>query len=314
MKTLRNIAALKEVTRPVSLAIGFFDGVHLGHASVIRQARDVATDGGGETWVLTFDPHPRVVLQPETAPPLLSPSGRKLHLLDDQGVDGCVLMTFNRDLASQSPADFLDLLRGSIPTLTHVAVGQNFHFGHERTGSPALLSELLGAHGIEVRVAEPVSWDGTPISSTRIRHAIHGGDLAAAAAMLGRHYTVSGVVEHGRQVGREIGFPTANVKHEQQVLPPHGVYAATASTAGSDHPAVLNLGCRPSIEASQETLLEVHLLDFGGDLYGQELHVTFREYLRPERGFPDGKALAAQISKDVECARRVLLAQSRNSP
>ena len=314
MKTLRNIAALKKVTRPVSLAIGFFDGVHLGHASVIQQARVVANDGGGETWVLTFDPHPRVVLQPETAPPLLSPSDRKLHLLDEQGVDGCVLMTFNRDLASQSPADFLDLLRGSSPTLTHVAVGRNFHFGHDRAGSPALLSELLGAHGIEVRVADSVSWDGTPISSTRIRHAIHGGDLAAAAAMLGRHYTVSGVVEHGRQGGRELGFPTANVKHEHQVLPPHGVYAATASSAGYDHPAVLNLGCRPSIEESQETLLEVHLLDFEGDLYGQELSVTFRDYLRPERGFSDSRALAEQISRDVEQARRVLLAETRKSP
>jgi riboflavin kinase/FMN adenylyltransferase len=313
LKTLRNIAELQQVTRPVSLAIGFFDGVHLGHGSVIQQARTSAASHGGESWILTFDPHPRNVLQPETAPPLLSPTRRKLQLFEEQGVDGCLLMTFDHGLASQTPAEFLGLLRRSIPTLTHVAVGQNFHFGHNRAGNPGVLAEHLEAHGIEVHVAEPMAWEGDPISSTRVRNAISEGRLGDAAAMLGRNYTVAGVVESERQVGRQLGFPTANISHEQQVLPPNGVYAAQVSTADDTHAAVLNLGCRPTMADSEETRLEVHILDFEGNLYGSELRVSFIENLRGEREFPSVEELSAQISRDVDQARMILLAKGSNS-
>lgn len=309
MKTLRDISELKTATRPVCLAIGFFDGVHLGHASVIGLARAKAHAQDGEAWVLTFDPHPRIVLQPGTAPPLLSPTPRKLELFEGQELDGCLLITFDHVFAAQTPAEFLDHLRESIPTLSHVAVGRNFHFGHNRAGNPEVLRELLSAHDIEVDVATPATSSGQPVSSTRIRVAISEGRLRDAADMLGREYTVIGTVQPGRQVGRTIGFPTANVVHEQQVLPPNGVYAARVALEDATHPAVLNLGCRPSMGDDGSTSLEVYILDFEGDLYGRELRVTFIEHLRGEREFPGPEELSQQISRDVEQARRILVAE-----
>ncbi len=298
---------LRREPGPLVMAAGFFDGVHLGHLKVIRETRARAAAAGGRAWALTFDPHPLKVLNPEAAPRLLTANRHKLRLLARTGLDGCLLLPFDRELAALEPEDFLQCMRAGVPGLREIIVGRNWRFGRHGRGTPALGARLGAALGLTLDVVRPVMWKGETISSTRIRAEVLAGNLDEAAAMLGRPVSILGTVVKGRSIGRQLGFPTANLDPHNEVLPPHGVYAVHAAWDGAILDGVLNFGLRPTLrEAGAIATLELHLFDFTGDLYGQDLEVFFCAFLREEERFPSLAAMQTAIGRDIAAARAAL--------
>jgi riboflavin kinase / FMN adenylyltransferase len=297
-----NLEALAAIDRPLHLALGVFDGVHLGHRAVITAAVRAAETDQGVAGVVTFDPHPIRVIAPQKAPSaLLATLAHKAKIMGDLGVELFVPLTFDRDLAATPAEDFIDrLLAGPVRSL---AVGEDWRFGQNRGGDVEFLRQRARQDGFRLIAVPPVMLEGERISSTRIRQAIRDGNLEAAARMIGRPYSVSGPVVKGQELGRTLGFPTANVATAEAQLPPDGVWAVSARQAdGPWLDGVANLGVRPTVDGNSR-LLEVHLLDFAGDLYGRDLEVEFREFLRPENRFNSLEELRLQIAKDVEQAR-----------
>lgn len=288
--------------RPV-LTIGNFDGVHLGHRALIAATRARADRDGAPTAVLTFDPAPRDVLRPGNPIPRIQSLDRKLVHLEKAGADAVVVQPFDRALAAVEPEDFAERFLATALGVRAIVIGREFRFGRGRRGDAALLRERLGVDVVEVA---PVCDTIGVVSSSRIREALGRGQVALAMALLGRpHELVGGVVEGDRR-GRTIGFPTANLVPSGGMLPPNGVYAVRVDTGdGEPRPGVANLGIRPTFGASS-VRLEVHLLDFDGDLYGQRLVVGLVDRIRDERRFSSIDALIAQIRADAAEARRRL--------
>jgi len=299
---------LKAETGPIVLAAGFFDGLHRGHRKVIDATIKEARARGGQAWVLTFDPHPLRVLGPRTSPPLLTSTKHKLLMLSQLDLDGCLVMRFTPQLAVQSPQRFIRQLCRNIPELTEIFVGRNWRFGHGGAGDVQYLAALGREFGFEVRVMPPVLRRKHPVSSTRIREEVRKGNLSEARVLLGRSFSVLGTVKSGLTLGRRLGFPTANLNTRNEALPPAGVYAVFAEARGQCHAAVLNLGRRPTVRKGGEPrpILELHLLDFAGDLYGENIEVFFVRRLRDERCFATTNLLRIQIARDVERAGRLL--------
>ncbi len=283
------------------LAIGVFDGVHLGHQAVARSLE-------GSVAALTFEPHPLAVIAPDRVPPRLTTLEQKVAYLRAQGAVALIAVKFDDALRQLSPAAFVDEIARIFPDLKQVAIGENWSFGRNREGNAARLSELARAHGFTVKAIPPVELDGQPVSSTRIREAILQRRFADAARLLGRSYAVTGTVIHGDERGRLLGFPTANLARVEQLLPPRGVYAVRARVAGNltKYRAVMNLGNRPTFTSNGADSLEVHLLDFDADLYGQRLWVSDMVWLRDEQPFAHADALKAQITEDIARARAIL--------
>jgi len=297
---LRSIAELARVPGPVHLAIGVFDGVHVGHRAVIRTALG---QPDGSAVVVTFDPHPARILRPDRSPLLLTSTRHKLAILKGLGVVRTLVLSFDESFAQTLAEDFVHGLQAACRPLGSIAVGDDWVFGHRARGSVALLRSL----GITVHAVEAVTVEGAAARSTGVREALAHGDLARAAGLLGRPPTVLGIVVAGRQLGRKIGFPTANLALENEQLPPNGVYAVRATLGGRALDGVANLGLRPSVESDAlERRLEVHLFDFDEDIYGREVEVEWVEFLRPERAFPSLEALTAQIVLDAAEARQRL--------
>lgn len=300
---MRNRDDLNRMAKPLHLALGVFDGVHLGHQAVIAAARQRAGALGGSCGVVTFDPHPIRVLAPERAPrQLLASLEHKARLLGRLDMAFLLALEFNRALAEMSAEDFLQWLVGETNIAT-LAVGEDWRFGKDRVGDVALLRKAGVARGFEVVSVAPVMHDGERISSTRIRQTIRDGAMNRAAEMLGRSYSVEGRVAEGRQLGRTLGFPTANVVLGEEQLPPDGVWAVRGFLEEQSWNGVANLGNRPTVDGANHTL-EVHLFDYSGDLYGTLLEVEFVHHLRYERKFASLDELRAQISVDSEMARR----------
>ena len=291
MKLLRTFA---ELPTGAFLAIGVFDGVHLGHQRVIKTARDA----GHPSVILTFDPHPMRALRPDEAPLLLTSTEHKLTLFRQLNVDACLLVTFDKAF-SETPAEtFIE----QIASCRQVCVGTRFRFGHDRTGNVALMERLASRYGFIVREIESVlTNDGEMISSTAVRKHVLAGNLERAAAMLGRPFSVLGSVEHGDHRGHELGFPTANVNPRDEALPPDGVYAVRTSFG----PGVVNIGMRPTFSGKSRRL-EVHIFEIDQSLYGQEIEVEFVQKLRDERKFASVDALKKQIADDAQAARKIL--------
>jgi riboflavin kinase/FMN adenylyltransferase len=303
---LGEIGELREVPGPLYLAIGVFDGVHLGHQAVIRRALDAARRDGGSAVAVTFDPHPVRVLRPEQAPRLLTSTAHKLRLIRDIGVKHQLVIHFDRAFAATPPEDFIRALVSASRPLREVCVGFEWSFGKGRAGNLALLEKLGDELGFTEVGVPAVEIDGEIVSSTLIRGAVESGDLARAARMLGREFTVRGAVIEGDQVGRKLGFPTANLSAHNEQFPPNGVYAVEARHGDRALPGVANIGVRPTMKnASGERLLEVHLFDFDAEIYGEDLEITFRKFLRPEQRFANLEELRAQIARDAEAARGV---------
>jgi riboflavin kinase / FMN adenylyltransferase len=298
------IEDLALVRGPHHLALGVFDGVHLGHQEVIGKALAARERDGGTCGVMTFDPYPIRVLAPEKAPRrLLASLDHKAEILGRMGVDFLLALHFDMERASQDAEEFVrEIAAAGVKT---IAVGEDWRFGRGRQGDVAMLRGMAGKLGFELQALPPVMMDGERISSTRIRQAVRDGNIEAAARMLGRPYTVEGRIVEGRKLGRQLGFPTANVERGEEQFPPDGVWAVRVRTGTLALDGVANLGVRPTVDGEQR-LLEVHLFDFSGDLYGATLEVEFVSFLRPEQKFPSLEDLKAQIRRDAEQAMYIL--------
>lgn len=304
MLRLNTTEALSTCTAPLHLALGVFDGVHVGHRAVIEAARQQVASLGGNCVVVTFDPHPIRVLAPERAPrQLLASLDHKARLLEKIHVDALLALPFTREFAQISATDFIESLVRDQNVAT-IAVGEDWRFGKGREGDVSFLRRIGEKHGFQVIALPPVMHQGERISSTRIRQSIRDGAMANAAEMLGRPYGIEGLVVKGQQLGRTLGFPTANIALGEEQLPPDGVWAVRGHGDGHAWQGVANLGNRPTVDGLTR-VFEVHLFDHDSDLYGKMLEVEFVKHLRPEQKFPSLDALREQIAKDVTAAREV---------
>src|SRR5262245_47756556 len=311
MKIIENPTDLAAPGRKVCVAIGVFDGVHLGHQQVIRQTVADAQQYEALAVAVTFDRHPNVVVAPSRVPPLIYSLPQKLRAIESLGADATWLIHFDEAFRRQTGEEFVRALARDFGHLRSVCVGSEFTFGRKRSGDVALLRKLGEQLHFTVHGLAAVALDGRTVSSTRIRDAIGQGRLDAASQMLGRNYALAGPVVKGDQVGRKLGIPTANLDVTGLVLPPHGVYVAHAATGGRSLRAAVNIGLRPTREdAPTAPCVEAHLLDFEGDLYGQELELAFVRKLRDERRFASLDELREQIQRDVAEARRVFESES----
>jgi riboflavin kinase/FMN adenylyltransferase len=311
MRIVRTFEQLPHVVASdVCMAIGVFDGVHLGHQRVIAEARADAKTVGGTSAVLTFDPHPLRVLHPEKAPPLLTSTPHKLRLLEQLNVDLCLLLTFDKPFSEQPPERFIESLARHTHRLHEICVGARFHFGHNRSGDARLIEKLALTYGYIAKEVAPVKLGEEMISSTAVRQHVMHGRLDRAAAMLGRPFSILGTVEPGDARGRKLGFPTANLNPSNEVLPPNGVYAARTLVGQEPFAGVVNIGTRPTFGGSdRRNIVEVHIFDLARDLYGHEVEVSFVQKLRDEQKFDSADALKRQIGADIAEARSILAKQ-----
>ncbi len=319
MAIFRHSSDLPASARGAVVAIGNFDGVHRGHQAVIAQIKRMALDLGAPTAVLTFEPHPRRFFRPGDPPFQLTSFRLKARLLESLGVDHVFFLTFNAALSHQGAEAFVKEILVRDLGVAHVAVGENFHFGHKRQGNVDFLRVAGQDHGFGVSVLKQVlSPAAEAYSSTAIRAYLKAGDPNRAASLLGRYWEIEGRVQEGARLGRTLGFPTANIALGDSLEPAYGVYAVSAGIDQGDdtvwRPGVANLGIRPTIEdadpGTTEPLLEVYLFDFDGDLYGQHMRVALVDYLRPEWKFDDLEALKVQMVEDARRAR-IILADER---
>lgn len=305
-RVIRNPNELETGGRKVCLAIGVFDGVHLGHQQVIRQTISDAQQHGAFAVAVTFDRHPNSIVAPERAPGLIYSLPQKLRNIAALGVDATLLIEFTTEFSRQPAEEFARSLGRGFGGIHSICVGSAFTFGHKRAGNVDLLRELGRELRFTVHGLAAVALDGKTVSSTRIRECIREGHLDDASQMLGRAYSVAGKVTEGDRIGRTLGAPTANVEITGLSLPPNGVYAARVNVAKGCFNAAVNLGVRPTVSSpTPQRRLEAHLLDFDGDLYGHEIEVIFSDKLRDEKRFASLDELKQQIAADVAAAREL---------
>ncbi|MBM3857915.1 MAG: riboflavin biosynthesis protein RibF [Verrucomicrobia bacterium] len=309
LKTLQSSAFSFQ---PSVLIPGTLDGVHLGHQALIKRAQEEARAIGGKVVVMTFDRHPVSLLRSSVAPALLTTTEQKIKLLQELGVDAVLLLTFDEKLAETPAADFILQITKALPKLHTIVVGASWSFGKEGEGNLELLNMLGEKFHFSVLTIKPIELNGNSVSSTRIRKAIASGDLNNAASCLGRRYSLTGTVIEGNQKAREFGFPTANLLLPAIQLPPDGVYAVTAIVGEKKYQGAANIGHCPTLhDFPFPKTVEVHLFDFVGDLYGQELTMTPIAYLRPEKKFSSVEELRLQIVKDVESVKKIFKKEAR---
>lgn len=307
MRVVRHLRSGSRPFRSPVVALGNFDGLHLGHHAIMRRTLELARDRGGDPIAFTFSPHPTAVLAPQRAPAMITSLASRLGSLRDAGLTGTVVQRFTRSFAMLTPEEFVrDVLVGALG-LSAVVVGYNVTFGRDRLGTPERLAELGRSYGFAVDVVPPVTVGEQTVSSSGVRRMIAAGDVQQAARLLGRPHALVGLVRHGDRRGATIGFPTANVFPRGGMLPPDGVYAVRVALGGGPLalPGVANLGTNPTFGAVGRRL-ETHLFDFTADLYGQRIRVAFEQRLRGEVKFPSVQELIAQIRTDAIAAREVL--------
>jgi riboflavin kinase / FMN adenylyltransferase len=306
MEIIRNIDALAPHPHPV-VALGNFDGVHLGHRAILRTAIDRARAAAGTAFVLTFDPMPAKLLAPARAPQLILAPEDKLELLRDSGIDGVIVIAFTEALSRLTPSEFVrGYLLGKIGA-REVVVGHSVSFGHARAGNAQVMTELGWQMGFATVVVGPVTAAGADVSSTRVRELIAAGEMRMVAELLGRAHFLSGTVVHGRERGRTIGFPTANLESATECLPPDGVYATRVILPDGAFASITNIGMRPTFAEPARTI-EAHIFNFDRDIYGAKIRLEIVERIRGERKFESGLALAAQIAEDLKRAKEILAA------
>ena len=280
------------------LALGNFDGMHRGHLKIIERVRRGADERGSTSVAMTFDPHPSKIVRPDKAPTLLMTRQQKLEALARGGMHGVAVVRFTPELARWDPETFVRTVLVEWLHVAEVWVGANFLFGHDRSGNFSLLRSLGARYGFRAEKIDPVRYKDFVVSSTRVRRLISEGRVDEAGALLGHHYTIDGSVVQGQKRGRDLGFPTANVCAENELIPPAGVYATTVTIDGVAYPSITNIGTRPTFESGHEHVVEAHVLDFDKDLYGSKLRVGFVQRLRDEKKFDGAGALKAQIEAD----------------
>ena len=312
MELIRGIHNIKPWHRGCVLTIGNFDGVHLGHQSVLRRLTEQAKRLGVASCVMVFEPQPRELFTGDQAPPRLTRLREKYQQLARLGIDRLLCVRFNADFAAQSPDHFIRGLLVDKLGVRFLVVGDDFRFGQHRGGDFAQLTRAGRAFDFEVVSTQSWCMNRQRVSSTLIRKALGEDQLEAAAQMLGRRFSVCGRVAHGAKLGRTIGFPTANVALKRQVIPVSGVYAVDLWLNGQRYPGVANIGDKPTVNGSQ-SLLEVHLFDFSGDLYGKQVELELRHKLRNEQKFASFSLLKEQIQRDAAAARQ-WFAQAASKP
>jgi riboflavin kinase/FMN adenylyltransferase len=285
------------------LALGNFDGVHRGHRKILERVQRGAGEHGATSVVMTFDPHPPRIVRPDKAPSLLMTKAQKLEALSAAGLQGAAIVRFTPELSHWDPEMFVRTVLVEWLHVSEVWVGANFLFGHDRAGNFSMLRTLGARYGFKAEKIDPVRYKDFVVSSTRIRRLVGEGRVDEAGALLGHQYFIDGTVMHGDHRGRTIGFPTANLCTENELLPPHGVYATTTRIAGVVHPSVTNVGTRPTVDQSGRTVVETHIFNVDRDLYGTSIRVGFVQRLRDERAFESLDALTAQIAADSARAR-----------
>ena len=307
MRWLDHRQPLPEPLRGAVIALGNFDGFHMGHQAVAREAIEWARAEGRPSIIATFDPHPVRLFKPDVPPFRLTTLEQRQELYLAAGATAMLVFHFDAELAGTSAEDFVRVLLGERLGAAGVVTGEDFTFGKGRAGDRALLETLGREAGIAARAVAPVMDGGAPVSSSRVRDALRAGDPQEAARLLTRPFAIRGVVEHGDKRGREIGYPTANLAIEQYLRPKFGIYAVTGRVlaTGQELKGAANIGVRPQFEPPKE-LLEPHFFDFAGDLYGQEIEVAFHHFLRPEGKFDTLDALVAQMDADCRQARELL--------
>jgi len=304
MNVIRTDGPWNAEGRAVCAAIGVFDGVHLGHQSILRRTMDDAGAANGIAAVITFDRHPNEVVAPERTPPLIYPLSKKLRALKEFGADAVRIIHFDKAFSQLAAEDFVRRLAAEAGNLKSICVGAGFTFGHRRQGNVELLRRLGAKLSFAVDGVGDVRLEGETVSSTRVRQTVREGRFDLAGRLLGRDYTLAGTVRRGAQLGRKLGFPTANVDVAGIVTPPTGVYAAEASVGGIRRCAAVNIGFRPTVETNAVTLhVEAHLVDFHEEIYGQEMELLFLRKLREEQKFASLDALKAQVEQDIAAAR-----------
>jgi riboflavin kinase/FMN adenylyltransferase len=314
MQLVRGIHNLRLHHRGCVVTIGNFDGVHRGHQGVLARLRQRAAEAGLPCSVVIFEPQPREFFRPGQAPARLSSLREKLELLAAEGVDRVLCLTFNQRLRELSADAFIQRVLVEGLGVQHLEVGDDFRFGCDRAGDFALLQAAGAREGFSVEALHTIAEDGERISSTRVREALAAADFAQAARLLGRPWTVSGRVEHGQKLGRQLGVPTANLRLNRLRPPLSGVFTVSVQYAGQQLAGVANIGVRPSVAGDGRPHLEVHLLDFSGDLYGRRLVVQFHHKLRDEQRFASLEALKSAIAADIAAARAWWRGQPSENP
>lgn len=299
MLVIDNIFNTTSRLRHVVMTIGSFDGVHLGHQAILRQVVADARRIDGVAAVLTFRPHPREFFMPNHTPNLLTTEKQKIVLLEQLGLDAVFFFPFNAETASLEPEDFIDAVLHDKCGVCELVVGHDFRFGRAARGDFDLLLKMAPQFGFKVSQMAPLLIQGERVSSTAIRERILEGDLEQAELFLGRKFALAGKIEHGRGIGKTLGFPTANLVSPRSIIPAHGVYAAEARLDGASYPAAINIGIAPTIR-QDNVVVEAHLINFTGDITGKEMELVFHHRLRPEQKFPSREALIQQIRKDVQ--------------
>ncbi len=309
MQLVRGLHNLRPQHRGCVATIGNFDGVHRGHQAILKRLRERAGELQLPACVVIFEPQPREFFAPQTAPARLTRLRDKLELLAAEGVERVVCLAFNRRLRELSAAQFVQKVLVDGLGVRHLEIGDDFRFGCDRAGDFDFLRQAGSEQGFSVEAAATVELDAERVSSTRVREAIAAADFGLAERLLGRPYAISGRVLHGQKLGRQLGAPTANVQLKRPKAPLNGVFLVSALVDGRRHAGVANIGVRPSVAGDGSAHLEVHLLDFAGDLYGRRMTVAFRRKLRDEQRFASLEALKTAIAADIAAARAYWLGQ-----
>jgi riboflavin kinase/FMN adenylyltransferase len=309
--TPRIYASLQEVEEDAPggrvVAVGVFDGVHVGHQRILNRAANAAATMGGRATAVTFHPHPEAVLRPRSAPRILTLPTRKAELLGSAGIEEVVTLKFDREFAQLSPEAFCQVVLSDRLATRAVMVGENFRFGRDGAGTAAHLNAYGRSHGFAVESVPLVNYAGEPISSTRVRVLLRAGEVAQAAELLGRPHRVEGTVISGAGRGRTLKAPTANLKVVRNMaLPRLGVYATRSVVGGvRSYPSVTSVGTNPTFESTRKVRIETLLFDFEGDLYGTQIGIDFLERIRGQKAFSDTRALGERIAQDIEAAREI---------
>ncbi len=302
MQILRGLPCLQH--DPAALTVGNFDGVHLGHQSLLNELKAAAKSRSLKTAVVIFEPHPREFFTPQDAPARLSSLREKLEMFELLGIDRVHVCRFDAEFSQMSAAYFIHALHEKLHA-KYILIGDDFRFGSKRTGDFALMEKIAEQEGFEVRAVHTVKHDGVRISSTAVRAALEAGQLRRAHDYLGRHYSISGRVIHGDGVGKKLGYPTANIQMRHNRPPLSGIFVVEAHVTGFGVlRGAASLGVRPTFKHDAKPVLEVHLFEFDRDIYGKNLRVEFLQKQRDEEKFPDVAALTRQIALDVENAKR----------
>jgi riboflavin kinase / FMN adenylyltransferase len=303
MQLVRGLHNLRPQHRGCVATIGNFDGVHRGHQAILARLRERAVELGLPSCVVIFEPQPREFFAPDTAPARLARLRDKLDLLAGEGVDLVLCLAFNQRLSKLSAAEFVDTVLVDGLGVKHLEVGDDFRFGCDRIGDFDFLQQAGAEKGFTVEAAQTVEIDGVRVSSTKVRNALAAADFTLAEHLLGRPFEITGRVLHGQKLARQLGTPTANIQLKRRRVPLSGVYLVSAQIDGKVWPGVANIGVRPTVAGDGRPHLEIHLLDFTGDVYGRRLTVVFHQKLRDEQRFASLEALKTAIDADVAAAR-----------